>query len=62
MTHCTDANESEIGDAIVESAIDREKFFITSKLWLTKFRPELVESAFQETIKVPPFILNKLHL
>ncbi|KAI8992168.1 NADP-dependent oxidoreductase domain-containing protein [Mycotypha africana] len=38
-------NEKEVGQAIKDSGIPRERLFITTKLWNTSHRPELVEEA-----------------
>jgi len=50
-------NENEIGDALKEKiasgggTIKRESLFVTSKLWCTHHRPEVVESALRTTLK-----------
>jgi diketogulonate reductase-like aldo/keto reductase len=44
-------NEAEIGKAIKESGVSRDKIFITSKLWNTFHRPELVRPAIVGTLK-----------
>ena len=36
-------NESEVGDAIVESGIPREEFFITTKIWIDNYGYENVK-------------------
>jgi len=47
-------NEKEIGTAlrnkITNGTVKREDLFITSKLWNTFHRPDLVESAIKETL------------
>lgn len=47
-------NEKEIGDALKEKFADgtvkREDLFITSKLWNTFHRPDLVEPALKTTL------------
>ncbi|KAI9292875.1 Aldo/keto reductase [Neoconidiobolus thromboides FSU 785] len=43
-------NEKEIGDAIRESGIKRNEIFITSKLWNTYHRPDLVKKAITKTL------------
>ncbi|XP_044756784.1 aldo-keto reductase family 1 member B1-like [Coccinella septempunctata] len=48
-------NEKEVGDAIktkiAEGVVKREDLFITSKLWNTFHKPELVETALKESLK-----------
>lgn len=48
-------NEGEIGEALAEAfstgLVKREDMFITSKLWSTRFRPELVAPALKQTLK-----------
>jgi len=43
-------NEDKIGKALKESGIKRDNLFITSKLWLTEFKPEKVEKACRKTL------------
>ena len=47
-------NEKEIGEAIkakiADGTIKREDIFITSKLWNTYHRPDLVEPALKKTL------------
>ncbi|RCH80476.1 hypothetical protein CU097_004038 [Rhizopus azygosporus] len=43
-------NEKEIGQAIKDSGIPREQLFITTKLWNTNHRPELVEQAINQSL------------
>ncbi|KAI7857921.1 NADP-dependent oxidoreductase domain-containing protein [Circinella umbellata] len=43
-------NEKEIGRAIKDSGIPRKEFFITTKLWNTFHRPDLVSKAFEESL------------
>ena len=47
-------NQDEVGAAlkkIVPSVVKREDLFLTSKLWNTAHRPELVEKELDETLK-----------
>lgn len=47
-------NEKEIGEAITalikEGVVKREDLFVTSKLWNTRHRPDLVEPALKKTL------------
>ncbi|GAA5965867.1 hypothetical protein JCM21900_004932 [Sporobolomyces salmonicolor] len=43
-------NEHEVGQGIKDSGIDREKLWITSKLWNSFHRPEQVGPALEETL------------
>lgn len=47
-------NEKEIGEALkakfAEGKVKREDLFITSKLWNTFHKPELVEEALKQTL------------
>ncbi|PQE06809.1 Aldehyde reductase 1 protein [Rutstroemia sp. NJR-2017a BBW] len=44
-------NETEVGDGIKASGIDRKDIFITGKLWNTDHKPEDVEPALDSTLK-----------
>lgn len=44
-------NQPEIGEAIKKSGVPRSEMFITSKLWNTQHKPELVEAALDDTLK-----------
>jgi len=44
-------NEKEVGEAIAEFKVPRENLFITSKLWNTHHKPELVSVALEQTLK-----------
>lgn len=43
-------NEAEIGEAIKESGIAREKLFITTKVWVSSYGYEETKKAFQESL------------
>ncbi|KAH7416809.1 aldehyde reductase-like protein [Cadophora sp. MPI-SDFR-AT-0126] len=44
-------NETEVGEGIKASGIDRKDIFITGKLWNTDHKPEDVEAALDTTLK-----------
>ena len=44
-------NESEVGDAIVESGIPREEFFITTKIWIDNYGYEKCKASVEESLK-----------
>ncbi|KAG1716224.1 hypothetical protein ID866_964 [Astraeus odoratus] len=47
-------NQDEVGRAlkkVIPSVVSREELFITSKLWNSAHRPDLVESALDETLQ-----------
>ncbi|BGP33674.1 hypothetical protein JCM10296v2_005478 [Rhodotorula toruloides] len=44
-------NQKEIAPAIANSGVPREEMFITSKLWNSQHRPDLVEPALDDTLK-----------
>ncbi|CAG9858486.1 unnamed protein product [Phyllotreta striolata] len=48
-------NEKEVGEAlkakISDGTVKREDLYITSKLWITFLRPDLVEKALRETLQ-----------
>lgn len=44
-------NEHEIGNAIKDSAIDRNELWVTSKLWNNAHRPEFVKPALQRSLQ-----------
>ena len=44
-------NESEVGDAIVESGIPREEFFITTKIWIDNYGYEKCKVSVEESLK-----------
>ncbi|GAA5807551.1 hypothetical protein MFLAVUS_000916 [Mucor flavus] len=43
-------NEKEIGQAIKDCGVPRSELFITTKLWNTSHRPELVKPAFETSL------------
>ncbi|KAG1114593.1 hypothetical protein G6F42_014144 [Rhizopus arrhizus] len=44
-------NEKQVGQAIKDSGVPREELFITTKLWNTCHRPELVQAAFEKSLE-----------
>ena len=44
-------NEADIGQALQESGVDRQDLFITTKIWPTHFRPNLVQLAAAQSLK-----------
>lgn len=44
-------NESEVGDAIKESGIPREEFFITTKIWIDNYGYEKCKASVEESLK-----------
>lgn len=44
-------NEEAVGSAIRDSGIDREDFFITSKLWINQYKYEDAKEAIDESLK-----------
>ncbi|KAG2233365.1 hypothetical protein INT48_000368 [Thamnidium elegans] len=44
-------NEKEVGLAIKNSGVPREELFVTTKLWNTSHRPDLVESAMNASLE-----------
>ena len=44
-------NEAQVGEAIKESPIDREEFFITTKVWHTNHGYNECKEAFEESLK-----------
>lgn len=46
-----EGNEKEVGQAIKDSGVPREELFITTKLWNTCHRPELVQAAFEKSLE-----------
>ena len=47
-------NQHEVGAAlkkVIPSVVKREELFITSKLWNSAHKPELVEAALDDTLK-----------
>ena len=46
------ANEKEVGEAIAESGLPREEFFITSKVWLEHYGYEKTKKAVLHSLEV----------
>ncbi len=44
-------NESEVGDAILESGIPRDEFFITTKIWIDNYGYEKCKKSVMESLK-----------
>ncbi len=44
-------NESEVGEAIVESGIARDELFITSKIWIDNYGYERCKTSIDESLK-----------
>ena len=44
-------NESEVGDAIVESGIPRSEFFITTKIWIDNYGYEKCKASVEESLR-----------
>ena len=44
-------NESEVGDAIVESGIPRSVFFITTKIWIDNYGYEKCKASVEESLR-----------
>ena len=44
-------NEAEVGDAIKESGIPREEFFITTKIWIDNYGYEKCKASIKELLK-----------
>ena len=44
-------NESEVGDAILESGIPREEFFITTKVWIDNYGYEKCKESIMESLR-----------
>ena len=44
-------NEAEVGDAIKESGIPREEFFITTKVWIDNYGYEKCKASVEESLK-----------
>ena len=44
-------NEAEVGDAIKESGIPREEFFITTKIWIDNYGYEKCKASIKESLK-----------
>lgn len=46
----SDGNEKEVGQAIKDCGVPREELFVTTKLWNTCHRPELVKPALEKSL------------
>lgn len=44
-------NESEVGDAIVESGVPREELFITTKVWIDHYGYEECKASVEESLR-----------
>src|SRR4051794_28046484 len=44
------ANESQVGDGVRKSGVDRAKIFVTTKLWLTDYGYDTTLRAFDASI------------
>lgn len=44
-------NESEVGEAIAASGIDRDNLFLTTKVWHTDLAPEALEASIDASLK-----------
>ena len=44
-------NEKDVGEALLESNVDREEIFITTKLWNPDIRADKTREAFEESLK-----------
>src|SRR5699024_10753656 len=44
-------NEAEVGDAIKESGIPSEEFFITTKIWIDNYGYEKCKASVEESLK-----------
>lgn len=44
-------NEADVGQAIIDSGVPREKIFLTTKLWNEDMRQDRQEQAFQDSLK-----------
>lgn len=44
-------NESEVGDAIIESGLPREELFITTKIWIDNYGYEKCRESVMESLK-----------
>ena len=44
-------NESEVGDALVESGIPRSEFFITTKVWIDNYGYDKCKASVEESLK-----------
>ena len=45
------ANEAEVGQAIAESQLNRDKLFITTKIWTENYAPDKLISSLKDSLR-----------